>query len=248
MRSLAFSISLPTPSVTRPKRPIEGLLLDTCNVLYDATGWRRWLLQVLRRFGLHSHYRSLFYVWEKDYLHPVFRGQRDFCDALRTFLQALGLSRGQIEEVAAACQARRIRWEADTRLLPGVKSTLQRLSSTGFPLAVVSNSEYPSHLLRQRLERMGLQGLLTAVVSSRDLGRVKPDPICYQTALMALGLPAGAAAFVGDDADELAGAAQVGLQTIAFNPTCEPDSDISLTRFADLLDLVDFPISQNRAG
>ncbi|NLS92186.1 MAG: HAD family hydrolase [Planctomycetaceae bacterium] len=248
MRSLAFSISLPIPPVTRLKQPIEGLLLDTCNVLYDATGWRRWLLQVLRRFGLHSHYRSLFHVWEKDYLRPVFRGQCDFCHALRTFLQALGLSPGQIEEVAAACQTRRIRWEADTRLLPGVKSTLRRLSSAGIPLAIVSNSEYPGHVLRERLERMGLQDMLTAVVSSRDLGRIKPDPICYQTALKALNVPADLAAFVGDDPDELAGARRLGLQTIAFNPTYEPDSDITLTRFADLLELVDLPISQNRAG
>ncbi len=248
MRSLAFTLSLPTQPIPRLKRPVDGLLLDTCNVLYDATGWRRWMLQVLQRLGLHTHYRCLFHVWEKDYLPPVHRGERDVCEALRSFLQAIGLSRGQIEEVATTCQARRLRWESETRLLPGVKSTLRRLASGGIPLAVVSNTEHPSGVLRERLERMGLHDLLTAVVSSRDLGCIKPDPICYESALEALGLHAGQAAFVGHDADELAGAKRLGMQTIAFNATHDVEADVLLTRFAELAELVHVPTSQSRAG
>ena len=79
-------------------------LNDEAHHDHTPTGWRRWLLQVLRRLGLHTSYCCFFHVWEKDYLDEVHRGRRDLCEALRSFLQALGLSRGQIEEVAATCQ------------------------------------------------------------------------------------------------------------------------------------------------
>ncbi len=248
MRSLAFSIALPTQS-TRPLRtPVEGLLLDSCDVLYDATGWRRWMLQVLRRLGLHSHYLCLFHVWEKDYLGAVHRGHREPCEALRAFLQALGLSRGQIEEVATTCQARRLRWEAEIRLLPGVKSTLREIASAGIPLAIVSDTEHSSDVLRDHLEKMGLQDTLTAVVTSRDLGCTKPDSRCYETALEALDLRARQTAFVGHDADELAGAAGVGMQTIAFNTSHDVEADIQLTRFVELLEFVNLPTRRSMAG
>lgn len=248
MRSLAFSISLPTQPIHRLKTPIEGLLLDSCNILYDATGWRRWMLQMLRRLGLHTHYRCLFHVWEKDYLRAVHRGECEPCDALRAFLEALGLRRGQIEEVATTCQARRVRWEEEIRLLPGVKTTLRQIEEAGIRLAVVGDTEHSGNKLRERLERMGLQDILAVVTSSRDLGCTKPDSSCYETALKALNLHAPQAAFVGHDADELEGAAKLGMQTIAFNTSHDVHADIFLTRFVELLDLVDLPTCRNMAG
>ena len=248
MRSLPFSISLPIQPINRLGAPVEGLLLDSCNILYDSTGWRRWMLQVLRRLGLHTHYRCLFHVWEKDYLRPVHCGQTDPCKALRAFFLALGLTQGQIEEVTTTCQARRLRWESELRLLPGVKSTLRTLASAGIPLAIVSDSEHISDVLRERFESMGLQEVLTAVVSSRDLGCTKPDPRCYETALRRVGLSPRQTAFVGHDPEELAGAARLGIQTIAFNTSQEVEADILLTRFAELLEIVDLPIRRNMAG
>ncbi len=244
MRCLNFSVSLPSPAISRLKRPVEGLLLDSCNILYDATGWHRWLIQVLRHLGLHTQCGCLFHVWEKDYLRAVHRGQCDQSAALYLFLQALGLTRGQIGELAATCQTRRLRWEAEARLLPGVKNALRRIAAAGIPMAVVSDTDQSGQQLLGHLEKMGLDGLLTAVVTSRDLGRVKPDPVCYETALKALHLHTRQAAFVGHDADELAGAARLGMQTIAFNPTQDVEADILLTRFEELLDVIDLPSCQ----
>jgi len=248
MRSLAFSIALPTPPICQLRRPVEGLLFDSCDILYDSTGWRRWMLQVLRRLGLHTHYRSLFHVWEKDYLRAVHCGQTDPCEALHAFLQALGLTRGQIAEVASTCQARRLRWEAELRLFPGVRRTLSQLSSAGIPLAVVSDSEHSGEVLHRRFDTMGLQDMLTAVVSSRDLGFTKPDPRCYETALQSIGLGPRQAAFVGHDPEELVGASELGMQAIAFNTSQDVEADILLTRFVELVDLVDLPIQRNMAG
>lgn len=249
MHAAAYSISFPDQPAPRLKRPAEGLLLDACNTLYDATAWQRWLLQVLRRLGLHTTYRSFFHVWKSDYLSAVHRGDREFCEAFRSFLQAVGLTRGQIVEVAVSCQSRRQRWEEEMRLLPGVKGTLGRLASAGMRLAVIADCEHPGEVLRERLEKMGLADVLTAVVTSRDVGRTQPDPACYQAALAALNLRGDQAVFIGHDGGELAAAAQLGMQTIAFNFAPEEvEADIRIARFHELIDLFETPMLRSAAG
>ena len=222
----------------RRLRPVRGLLFDMCNVLYDNTVWRRWVLQLLSRVGLHTNYRCFFRVWDRDYLDDVHRGKRQFREAFRDFLRSAGLSRGQIDEIEAAAQARRRQIEASTRTLPGVKATLARLHQSGFVLGAISNSEHPAPVLQQRLGRFGLDRLFTTVVSSIDLGRTLPEALGYQTALRAMDLPAREVAFVDHDAAELAGAAAVGMSTIAFNYDPDARADVYLARFEELIDVV----------
>ena len=204
------------------------------NVLYDDTVWRRWLLRVLGRLGLHTNYRSFFHVWEHDFLPDVYRGRREFCEAFGTFLLSAGLSPAQIDEVEAACQTRRNQWEATARLLPGVKSTLQKLHAAGMVMGVLSNSEHPATTLVERLQRLGVGGVFKAVVSSIDLERTKPDPVCYLSAARVMELPVDRVVFVGHDADELVGAKRVGMSTIAFNSDPQAKADVFLTRFDEL--------------
>lgn len=222
-------------------RGVRGLLFDMGDVLYDATLWRRWLLQILSRMGIHAAYRDFYRVWDRDYLPAVHCGRRDYHEAFCDFLQSLGLARGVIEEIEAASQARRRELIATLRPLPGVRPTLCQLQTAGISLAVLSDSESPAEELRQRLEKLGIDSCFTAVFSSIDLGDTKPAALGYQTALAALRLPAGQVAFVGHDAEELAGAAAVGMPTIAFNYDPDVTADVYLERFEELLDLVECP-------
>jgi HAD superfamily hydrolase (TIGR01509 family) len=208
------------------------------NVLYDATLWRRWLLRILRRLGLHTEYRAFYHIWDHDYLVDVNRGRRDFCEAFRCFLLAAGLSRGQAEEVEAACQAKRRHWESDARLLPGVKNTLSELHKAGLKLGVLADSEHPASVLEERLAHLGVNGLFSTVISSVEIAKTRPDPVTYMTALRAMDLPAGQAAFVGHSAEDLAGAANVGMTTIAFNYDPESEADAFTARFDELLDVL----------
>ncbi len=244
--------TIPLPAVaTRPAPlpgPIRGVLLDMCNVLYDDTVWRRWVLKLLTRLGLHTTYGCFFRVWQREYLDGVHRGEREFCEAFEAFLRAAGLSRGQIDEVEAACQARRRDLEAGSRPLPGVKTTLGRLHKSGLVLGGICNSEHPASELRRWLERVGLESLFATVVSSVDLARTMPDPICYRTALEAMGLPAEQVAFVDHDAAELAGAAAVGMPTVAFNFDPDARADAYLGRFDELLDVLGTPRRLAEAG
>ena len=229
-------------------RPVEGLLFDMGDVLYDATLWRRWLLRVLSRLGVHTSYRSFFHIWDHDFLDDVHRGRREFSEAFQAFLRSVGLSPAQIDEVEAACQARRNEWERTARLLPGVKSTLGKLHAAGIVMGVLSDSENPGALIHQRLDRLGLGQVFKAVVSSIDLEQIKPHPVGYRTALQAMELPADRVAFVGHDAEELAGAAAVGMSTIAFNHDPAAKADVFIARFEQLLPLAGPKLPQAGRG
>jgi HAD superfamily hydrolase (TIGR01509 family) len=189
--------------------------------------------------GLHTNYRSFYRLWDREFLVEVHRGRCEFCVAFRSFLRAAGLTRAQIDEVEAACQARRRSWEAKVRPLPGVKATLARLHQAGLALGALTDSEYTAAVLQERLERMGLGGLLETVVSSFDLGHTRPAPLCYHTALAALKRSAADVAFVGHDSEELEGAALVGMPTIAFNFAADARADVFIARFDELSEVVD---------
>jgi HAD superfamily hydrolase (TIGR01509 family) len=228
----------PAPWGTVDFTAIQGLVFDLDDVLYDATVWRRWVWQLATRLGGACEYRVFFRAWDNYYLTSVQRGHREFWEAFQAFLLSAGLSRGQVDEILAASYARRRELEADARSLPGVRPTLARLHAAGFALAVLTDSEHPSTVISQRIQQLGLGAYFTTIVSSLDLEQTKPEPVCYQAALSALGLPVQQVAYVGHEAHEIAGAQRAGLLTLAFNYEPETVADVYLNRFEDLLELI----------
>ena len=229
-------------------KPVSGLLFDLGDVLYDATLWRRWLLQLLGRLGVHADYRAFYRTWDRDYLRAVQRGDRDRCEAFRAFMTSVGLTSSQIDEVELASRARRRQLDAHIRPLPGVKSTLARLHAAGLVLAILSDSSHPADILESRLQRFGLETIFTTIISSIDLGHTKPEPFGYLTALKQMRLQPAEVAFVGHDAEELAGAAAIGMQTIAFNFDDDAEADVYLARFEQLQDLAGARLPLAAAG
>jgi len=232
------------PRTVRPATlpgPVRGVLFDMCNVLYDATVWRRWVLRLLSHLGVHTNYHCFFRVWDREYLDAVQRGERDFWEAFESLLRSVGLSRGQIDEVKAASMARRRQLEHSTRPLPGVRTTIARLHKAGLVLGVACDSFFPASFLRECLDRFAVGRMFSTVVSSLDLKRTMPDPIVYQTALRAMNLPPQEVVFVGHDAIELEGATALGMATAAFNFDPHAQADVYLARFNELPDLIQTP-------
>ncbi len=232
----------------RLPQEIGGLLIEYGGVLYDDTVWQRWLWHVLARLGLHANYGVFFHVWQHEYLDDVHRGRRDLCEALEAFLLSVGLSRGQIDEVEAACRSRRLQLEEETKPLPGVKAALRQLNKNKLLLTVSAESEHPAELLQHRLERSGLSGLFAAVVSSVELGATKPNPVSYLAALETMKLPAERVAYLGHDTGALAGAAAVGMHTVAFNFDHDAQADVYLGHFEELIQAVGTPHPLTKAG
>ena len=231
-------MALKTFSSGRFREPIRGVVLDGGGVLFDDTLWERWLPQVLRRLDAAVGYREFRSSWDARYVQQVCSGRRSLEAVLADTLRDLGLAPGQIDEVQAAACAKRREFEESVRLLPGVRCALARLHASGVGLAVLSNSEHSAAVLRGRLARRGLENVFSGVVSSADLRRVLPDPACYHAALKTLGLPGDLCAFVGHRTEELAGARNAGLHTVAFNYAPDAVAEVFLNRFDDLFGLV----------
>jgi len=240
MRAVLSPPANEPPQPVCAPRPIRGLLLETGNVLYDDTDWRRWLLRLLMRLGLRTEYGPFFRVFDRDYLDAVYRGEMPFSDALDAFLISVGLSPGQAEEVHRALDSQRRHSDARHRPLIGVRETIAQLHSSGVKLGVLSNCEHSGEAIRQQLAELLGESPWTAVTSSRDLGCAMPEGACYRAALEAIRLSAAEVAFVGHDARELHGAAVQGLTTIAFNSDRDARADVYLQRFESLIALTRF--------
>lgn len=227
---------------------LAALVLDLDHVLYDASPWQRWLLQLLNRIGLHTHYQAFFCTFERDYLEQVYCGERDYWDALRGYLLEAGVSRGRVEEVLAAGHGKHRELWRDVRPFPGVLTTLSQLAARGVRLAILSNSVTGGQEVAGQLEQLGIRSRFEVILSSRDLRLAKPTPESYQAAISALGLAPESIGFIGHSTLELAGAGLAGLTTIAVNHADDAQADIYLDRFEQLLPIVSPPTARQRVG
>ncbi len=112
------------------------------------------------------------------------------------------------------------------------------LTGRAIRLGVLSDSELPAARLEEALKRMDLLPFFASVISSRDIGHCKPDREAYEAALGELACSPPASAFVGHDLVELAGAAQLGMHTIAFNYEPGTRADHYARHFSEIADIV----------
>ena len=97
-------------------------------------------------------------------------------------------------------------------LEPGVAETLTALHARGLTLAVVSNWDCT---LATHLAAVGVAHLLSAIVTSAEVGVPKPDPRIFTVTLERIGVPPARAVHVGDNPADADGAAAAG---VAFLP------------------------------
>jgi HAD superfamily hydrolase (TIGR01493 family) len=243
--SVASGPALACPPAARAEKltplPVRGIVFEMAGVLYDATLWRRWLVQLLARFGLAVEYGQFYEAWDREFLVDVHCGRREFCEALQAFLLRSGLTWGQIDEIEAASRRRQQELEDEARPLPGVAATISQLARAGLPLAVLANSPHPARELEARLARMGLDHAIGTVLSSLELEAAKPEAICYQAALHALGLEPQEVLFVGQRGEDLVGAAALGMRTAAVHHGPGVSADIVLSLFSQLPQAIALP-------
>jgi len=91
---------------------------------------------------------------------------------------------------------------------------------------------------------MGLAERLDVAVFSSEVGRRKPDPLIFRTALDRLGVEPGNALFVGDSLEaDIAGAAGFGMRTVQAvwfraDPADGPEPDFQAFTQMDVLNIV----------
>ena len=125
-------------------------------------------------------------------------------------------------------------WKASvrTREMPGARDALEQLHRAGLPMAVVSNTSYGEHVIRDELARHGLTDHLTFVMVSSDYSVRKPNPLLFEVAASRLGIAAQEIWFVGDRLDtDVAGAKAAGMKAVWFNRDREraPSPSVDVT-------------------
>lgn len=104
---------------------------------------------------------------------------------------------------------------------------LRELRSRGLRLVVVSNWDCG---LSDVLERIGLLGLVDAVITSAAIGAPKPDRRIFQAALAGAGVDAASAMHVGDSVDaDVRGAEALGIRATLIDRLGEADHSARCT-------------------
>ncbi len=205
------------------------------DIFFDATPWRRALAVYLQNHGIGIDYPTLCRRWEEK-LVAVYLGRRPYWNAFREFMADLGLMGNEINKAEDSAKTNAAGSEKRA-LFDGVADTLAQLKSRGIKLAVLSDTESSEPVVHRRLQEMGIEKHFDAVVSSVDIGHVKPEPGAFAEALRRLDTTADRAAFVGHDVDELEGAMRFGLTAIAYNYEPGTPADHYIASFSELLSL-----------
>jgi putative hydrolase of the HAD superfamily len=214
----------------------RAAIFDMGDVFFDATPWRRAMTGRLREAGVSIDYARFCRLWETRLL-DVYVGRGEYWAALRQLLQDLSLPPEQPREILEFARqvAQRV---ASPVLFDGVAETLKGLHQRQIKLGVLTDSESRAPQVRQRLAAMGVNDYFEAVVSSRDIGHVKPQPEAFAAAVSRLGVSPPVTIFVGHDAEELRGAMDFGLTAVAYNYNGEVAAHYHIRDFAELAQIL----------
>ena len=129
---------------------------------------------------------------------------------------------------------------------PDVKPCLDRLATAGTKLGLVTNGPYD--LQCAKLDVSDLRGYFGAVLISRQVGILKPDPRIFALALDQLGATPQDSAFVGDTPKtDIVGAHAAGMKAIWLNRDKLAPADI-VTPDATITDLDELPAALTALG
>ncbi|WP_255168405.1 HAD family hydrolase [Natrononativus amylolyticus] len=110
-------------------------------------------------------------------------------------------------------------WEAYVEamaLFPGVEETLETLRENGIAVGVTTN--LTTHVQLRKLEAVGLEPYLDALVTSEETGQEKPASVMFTLPLARLDCRVSRAVMVGDNVDaDVVGANALGLETVLWN-------------------------------
>lgn len=116
--------------------------------------------------------------------------------------------------------------EKYARRLPLISGAREAIASLSLEYRLGLASSSPLELIEYVLELAGLSGDFSAVVSSDEVSRGKPEPYVYQEACTRLGTAPERAAAVEDSASGILAASSAGLAVIAIpNPEFPPSAD-----------------------
>ncbi len=211
---------------------IKAILFDAGDILYYRPNKEQKLTQFLAGLGIHYHLAA-------DEEHEALKDL-----AVRNLIsqdeyhEALIRLYGVVKSEDVECGKRLLEEiDNDIEYYPGAAETLHALKKRGFMLGVITDTAAPVYVKLNWFERGGFGNVWDSIVTSKELGKRKPEPEIYLTALRQLGISASQAVFVGHKASELDGAQAVGMKTVAVKFATPARADYYIDCLPDLLSI-----------
>ncbi len=128
----------------------------------------------------------------------------------------------------------------DSRLYPGVATTLAALAGAGIRLGCVTNK--PHRFVQPLLVALGLGECFASIIGGDSTARLKPDPLPVLAALSGLGVAADRCLLVGDSRIDMAAGRAAGVATVAVTYGYDRSCDFAAAGAVAVLDcLTDLP-------
>jgi HAD superfamily hydrolase (TIGR01509 family) len=216
---------------------IRGILFDAAGVFYDRPEpTSAYVSKLLTERGLSPELPTQVWIRQKALRSQAKSGQLTPDEYWDRRLQMHGVTDPEERRTLVG----KITDYSDQVIpIPGGREALAGLKQRGFVLGIVTDTIYPIERKMRWLDQVGVAEFIDVIACSTDVGAHKPDPPIYLNALKQAGLVPDESAFVGHAADELEGARQAGLATVAV--LYEPGSRADY--YAEsLVDLLNVPI------
>jgi len=214
----------------KSQKEIRAILFDAGDILYYRPDRGQFLRAFLRENNLAD--KEIPDGKKNSYRAQAFNGEITQREHRQAVLNLYGIDDpGLIERGIQAME----KDDNNIRFFDGVRDTLITLKKEGFLLGIVTDTANPIHVKLSWFEQGGFGHIWDSIISSQELGIEKPDPGIYHAALQQLGSSVRQTVFVGHSPEELDGARDLGMKTIAFNFNEDAKADFYIKEFSELL-------------
>ncbi|QSW99602.1 HAD family hydrolase [Haloterrigena alkaliphila] len=121
---------------------------------------------------------------------------------------------------------------------PGAPETIAALAERDLHVGVISDVDDAAG--KEMLEAFGVREHFDSITTSEEVGRTKPDPAMFETALEKAGVAPERSLMIGDRYDhDVKGADEMGLHGVAFGAEDGPAVSYRIESLEEVLEIVD---------
>ncbi len=160
-------------------------------------------------------------------------------ESVAAIVRDRGLDVARLDPVAIR-RAISLPFDGRHQLLPGASSMVKALNADGLSVTVISNTIFrDAESYRQDFAAAGLDGYLSGIITSVDVGWRKPHRAIFDAAIAVTGVPASRTAIVGNsETSDIAPALELGMTAILVAieqpPPSFSDADAVVTSLEDV--------------
>lgn len=151
-------------------------------------------------------------------------------------LEALGVNNQDIGIKLGELYVERSPYQ--THLFPNTKETLKKLLDNNYKLNIITNGFKEVQLIK--LKNSGILHFFEDILCSEEVGKNKPHPDVFNTALKRAKVNSSNAMMVGDDFEaDIIGAERCGIKAILFDPTNQFKNNTNIDKINALQQISD---------